>query len=90
MNKERRKALSKLANELRSNLDDIEEIRSALETLRDEEQEYFDAMPESFQSGEKGAAAETAIGAIEEAIQYAEDAVNNLSEAASAAETAAE
>ena len=42
MNSNRRKALQII-------IDKVEELKSELETLMDEEQEYFDNMPESFQ-----------------------------------------
>lgn len=48
--------------------------REALEACRDAEQEYYDNMPESFQNGEKGDAAQSAIDALDEAIGNAEDA----------------
>ena len=38
----------------------IEELISEVETITSDEQEYLDAMPESFQSGEKGDAAQNA------------------------------
>lgn len=71
MNKARREAISKLAER-------IEEIRGEVETLRDEEQDYFDAMPESLQGGEKGELAVEAINAIEDAIAALEEASSQL------------
>jgi hypothetical protein len=41
---------------------------SDLETARDDEQDYFDNMPESFQGGEKGEMAEQAIQALQSGI----------------------
>lgn len=54
-----------------------------METLRDEEQEYYDGMHENFQNGEKGEAAQAAITSMEEAIsglETAEQEVANASE----------
>jgi len=65
-----------------------EEIREALENVRDEEQEYFDNMPESLQGGDKGHIAESAISNLENAISALEDfdplAVSGAVEEASA------
>lgn len=65
MNEDRRKTLAKLQ-------DRVNEIRSELETVISEEQEYYDNMPESFQSGEKGEKAQAAISAMEDAINELE------------------
>lgn len=75
MNAERRKAL----NVIRENL---VEAQSALESLRDEEQEYFDNMPESLQGGDKGSKAEAAISEMDEAISCLESALSSVETAA--------
>lgn len=74
MNKTRREELNKLT-------DQIAEIRDAVQALADEEQEYFDNMPESLQTGEKGEAAEAAISELNEAIGALENAEANLNSA---------
>jgi hypothetical protein len=61
VNRERRKEIAQA-------LAMIEEAKTVLETCRDDEQDYFDNMPESFQSGEKGELAQTAIDLLEEVI----------------------
>lgn len=71
MNNARRKAIGKL-------LEQIGPIRAGLENLRDEEQDYYDNMPESFQQGEKGDAAQTSIDALESAISNLESAESDL------------
>jgi len=71
MNSNRRKALQII-------IDKVEELKSELETLMDEEQEYFDNMPESFQYGEKGEKSETAIGEMESAVSSFDDIVLNI------------
>jgi flagellar biosynthesis chaperone FliJ len=90
VNKERRKSLSNLADQMRSAFDTIEELRSAIETIRDEEQEYFDNMPESLQSGEKGAAAENAVSMMEDAMSNLEQAIEAMENAAASTESSTE
>lgn len=67
MNNNRRKDISAL----KARLDDldIESLVSDLESIRDEEQDYLDNMPEGLQGGDKGTMAEEAIGALEEALE---------------------
>lgn len=66
MNKERRDRLSKV-------LSTIEEAKAEIEAIRDEEQETFDNMPESFQNGERGEKAQAAVDAMESAVSSAEE-----------------
>ncbi|MFK0338738.1 hypothetical protein ACIQT7_15835 [Agrobacterium deltaense] len=73
MNKERRKEIARAAAM-------IEEAKGILETCRDEEQEYYDNMPESFQDGDKGNAAQEAIDALEEAVSSLGEITDNVSE----------
>ena len=51
----------------------IDEVVKTLETLRDEEQEAFDNLPESLQGSEKGQAMSTAIEAIDNAVSELEN-----------------
>jgi uncharacterized coiled-coil DUF342 family protein len=69
MNKDRRKAIVLAAVELAKAKEIIESVKDDLETLRDEEQEYYENMPEAFQYADKGYAAEEAITAFNEAIE---------------------
>lgn len=68
MNKDRRKKLSEIIdriNDLKPKLDELkqlkEDIARDLEAIKDEEQEAFDNLAESFQQGEKGQDMEAAI-----------------------------
>lgn len=67
MNKERRKAIQ-------AALAKLAEARSELEMVRDEEQEAFDALSESFQSSERGEAMQAAIDNLEQACSQVEEA----------------
>lgn len=64
--------------------DELVEIRDAIEALKDEEQEYYDNMPEAFQNGEKGDSAQTAIIALDNACACLEEVSDYLNEAVEA------
>lgn len=74
MNNVRRKEIDKLTAQ-------IEEIKEAIEALRDEEQEAFDNMPESLQDGERGEKMQSAIDALEYAADDLQECLDHLSEA---------
>ena len=73
MNKSRRATLTMIANAM-------EELKSRLETVRDEEQDAFDNMPESLQESERGEAMQEAIDNMEYAMDSLEEAVDYLNE----------
>lgn len=67
MNKQRRKDIQALVDQLNEHVSALEDIRGAIESLRDEEQEYKDSMPENLQYGSNGERADEAIDALENA-----------------------
>lgn len=71
MNNDRRKSLAKI-------IDAIEVAKADLESIRDEESDYYDNMPESFQQGEKGEAAQANLAQLDEAIESLEAAVDQI------------
>lgn len=73
MNNTRRKELMKIQDELHA-------IQSKLEDLLNEEQEYFDNMPEGLQSGQKGETAQDAIDKMETAINEIENIRDGFAE----------
>lgn len=73
MNKTRRQQLRKW-------LEDLESIKSELETICSDEQDYFDNMPENLQGGQRGMDAEEAIEQMEEAVSSIEDAISIIEE----------
>lgn len=73
MNKDRRKHIAEIVANLETVKETLSGLASDIETIREEEQEYFDNMPESFQMGEKGQAAEAAIDALDSAHSDLED-----------------
>ena len=75
MNKQRRK-------EIQSVIDQLHSLQSTIEALRDDEQEYYDNMPENFQFGERGQAAEDAVSYMDDAISSIEEAISSLESSA--------
>lgn len=56
----------------------LEEITADIEALQEEEQDYYDNMPEAFQCGEKGDKANEAIDNFAEAVSSLEEVISNL------------
>jgi DNA repair ATPase RecN len=87
MNKERRKrietaiksveGLEELIHGLTTALS---EIQSEIESIRDEEQEYLDNMPEAMQSGSKGEVAQDAINNLGSAYEPIDSLLSTLEE----------
>jgi predicted transcriptional regulator len=69
MNKDRRKMIAQITEDVQKAINLLEDVQGDIETVRDEEQDYLDAMPESMQGGEKGEMAQEAIDALEEALE---------------------
>lgn len=67
MNKERRKAIAAAVELIEAARAAVAEAIDAVEAIRDEEQEYYDNMPESFQDGDKGSRAQEAIDYLDNA-----------------------
>ena len=67
MNKARRKRLGEA-------FEKIGEIKDILDEVRDEEQDAYDNLPESFQNSERGEEMQNYIEMIDEAYGYLEDA----------------
>lgn len=76
MNKQRRADIQAIVEELN-------DLRSRIEGIESDEQDYLDNMPEAFQQGEKGDAASSAIDALQNAASSLDDVVNYLDEAQS-------
>lgn len=75
MNKQRRKRLG----EAESLIADAKEI---VEEVAAEEREYFDNMPESLQSGEKGQRAEEVADALDDLVEALDEAMLKCADAA--------
>lgn len=73
MNAERRKKLEAIKERLTTLMGDASSLGDELAELRDEEQDYFDNMPENLQAGDRGQKAEAAINAMENVAGLLED-----------------
>ena len=74
MNKERRKNLQSI-------IERLEELKSDLEELQIEEEEYRDNIPENMQSGERYEKAEEACNAMQCAVDAFDEAISNIESA---------
>ena len=71
MNKARREAISKV-------IDKVDEARWDLESIRDEEQEAYDNMPENLQESKNGKAIEDGIETLESILENLENITSEL------------
>lgn len=71
MNKQRRKAIDNVTGKIRDLLVD-------LETLRDEEEEYRDNIPENLQGSERYEQADECVDGLTEAIENIESALDDI------------
>lgn len=62
-------------------IDKLEEIKSGIEDMLDEEQEKFDNMPEGLQESERGDAIQNAIENLGSASESIRDAIDYLNDA---------
>ncbi len=77
MNKDRRKQIDEAIAHL-------EAAKELLTTAENEEQEYYDNMPENMQGGDKGQAAESAASYLSDAVSSIEDAIGSAEESKNA------
>jgi len=90
MNTDRRKQIKSLIARLEASKSELEDIRSDIQNLEDEEQEYFDNMPESLQGGDKGQRAEEVISLLQDAGSDADSLVESIDEVTEKLDEAAE
>jgi hypothetical protein len=58
----------------------VEMIKEELESIKDEEQEYFDGIPDNLQSGERYEASESAIDNMDSAVSSLEEVISSIEE----------
>ena len=74
MNNDRRARIQALINKL-------EDIKEDIDSIKEEEQEYYDNMPESIQAGERGDKAQEAIDNLDYAYSQIDEVREYLEEA---------
>lgn len=74
MNKENRKQLNEALNL-------IEQANGIIESVKDDEQDKFDNMPENLQGSERGERLESIISELEYAVDNLNDCRDNIEEA---------
>ena len=76
MNKQRRKELGAIVSILEKNPDNeqLQNCLNELDRIMNDEQEYFDNMPENLQGSMRGIESEDAISSMEEALDAMNDA----------------
>lgn len=90
MNKQRRNDILNLAYKVAGLAGTLTEYMEDAESIKEEEEEYFDNMPEGLQGSEKGDMAQEAIGALEEVRSALEEMINTLDDVAGNFETASQ
>ena len=83
MNKNRRNELMEWVKKAEDWAAQGEELRSELENICSDEEEYFDNMPENLQGSMRGMDAEEAIDKMNEAVGCMDKAIEAAEEAAS-------
>jgi hypothetical protein len=75
MNNDRRKEINRAVSLL-------QEALAILETARDDEQDYYDNMPENLQNSDRGQMAEQAVSNLEESCSSLEEAISSAENSA--------
>lgn len=88
MNKIRRKAISEIIEKIEALQTEMEDILSDIETVKDEESEYFENIPENLQSSERYEIAESAVENLESAYDTFDDMKSSLDDVLSSLEEA--
>lgn len=82
MNNDRRKEISRIIEEIESAVstakEKLEELQSSIESVRDEEQECMDNIPENLQGSERYDTAEQAVDNLDSAISSIEELIEAI------------
>ena len=81
MNKNRRNEIDYIQADILNILGMLDEIKSQVERVLDDEQNSYDNLPECFQDGERGETMQTAIENLENAVDYVQDCIDALENA---------
>ena len=90
MNKARRKILSDLLTQIIKIKDELEDLKSGVESEGESERESFDNLSEGLQQADNGQKIEAAATELEQAVSSVDDAINCLNDAVTSIEAATE
>lgn len=90
MNNSRRKEIARIKEIVEALTSQIEELHGDIDNVLSEEQEAFDALPESFQDSDRGQTIQSAIDNLQSALDEADNLSSSISEIVTALEGAAE
>lgn len=88
MNKQTRKLLEELNDRIAEITQIAEDVKSEVESIREEEQDKFDNMPEGLQASEQGEKFEEIMGYLDDAINALEESIDTLGGSAESIEEA--
>lgn len=88
MNNARREAIRALSAEIQAAFEGVEGLMERVQFILEEEQDAFDAIPESLHGTDRAQASEAAIEALEEAVTVLEAIKDSVEECTTALETA--
>ena len=78
MNQDRRAKIEAAVEELRSALETMQELHATLESLKNEEQEAFDNLPEGLQQADRGQSMEAIASALDDAVDTLSSALGDI------------
>ena len=78
MNQDRRAKIEAAVEELRTALETLQELHSTFESLKDEEQEAFDNLPEGLQQADRGQSMEAIASALDDAVDTLSSALGDI------------
>lgn len=90
MNKQRRDEIAKIIAQIDNFKGELETQRDELDTIKSDEEDAFNNMPESLQESERGQASQAAAEKLQEAYEAIDNACTSLQEALDAMEEASE
>lgn len=78
MNRDRRKELAEAITLLNGAQESLESAKDIIDSVRDEEEEAYDNLPESLQEGEKGEVMQVNIDSLDEIVSELEDIKDSI------------
>lgn len=78
MNKEGRKVIKEVLEDLEKTINYLNELKYTIEALSEEEQAKYDSLPDGLQESEKGETLQYNIQVLDEFSEAVDDCVSNL------------